>query len=60
MLELDRPRLEEIINQMNNPANINIFIRSKSFEGQCDKVDTWYKTKYSRQAFSEEMIRLLT
>lgn len=45
---------------MNNPANINIFIRSKTFDAECDKTDTWYKTKYNRQAFSEELLRLIT
>jgi len=44
---------------MLDPKNLNIYIRSKSFESICDKEDKWYKTKYTRSAFSEELLRLI-
>lgn len=31
-----------------DPKNLNIFIRSKKFEGQVNLEDKWYKTKYDK------------
>lgn len=50
--ELDAKRIQEMSELICDPSKVNIYIRSKSFEKECQLEDTWYKTKYSRQPFS--------
>ena len=42
-----------------DPANMNILIRSKSFEGQTDEILRWYNTKYEKRPFSEDLLKLM-
>lgn len=48
--------LKEIIDAMCSPANLDIYIRSKSFEGQVEEVVEFYNTKHSVVKFSEELL----
>lgn len=53
--DLDKQRIQEMSDLLADPKNLNIFLRSKSFEGQTDKEEYWYKTKYARESFSDEL-----
>lgn len=58
--ELDKARITEMLDLLCDPKNLNIYIRSKSYESVCTKEDTWYKTKYLRESFNEGQLRLMT
>ena len=42
-------------NLLTDPKHLNIYLRSKSFEGaaELNKEDYWYKTKYGNGPFPE-------
>lgn len=58
--EFDRERIQEMSNLIADPKNLNIYMRSKSFEKDCTREDKWYKTKYSRESFSEDLLKIIT
>lgn len=49
-------RLREINEAMCSADNLNIYLRSKSLEGQVEEVAEWYQTKHNATAFSEELL----
>jgi secreted Zn-dependent insulinase-like peptidase len=55
--DLEKNKLYAI--ELCDPANVLIFMRSKSFEGQTDQVMEWYDTKYSINDFSDEFYKLM-
>lgn len=54
--EIDHKRIQQMSELLCDPSRVNIYLRSKSFEGQCDVEDAFYKTKYSREPFSERLL----
>lgn len=42
-----------------DPKYVNIYLRSKSFAETSNLEDYWYKTKYSREAFTEHHLKLM-
>ena len=56
--ELDKPRTQEMLNLVSQPEGSLIIIRSKSFEGtgECTLEDTYFGTKYVKQAYSESLL----
>jgi hypothetical protein len=42
-----------------DPSNANIYLRSKSFEADCQMEDPWFHTKFTKQPFSEELVNLM-
>lgn len=43
----DKEKIKSIIEEICNPKNCNIVIRSKSFDGKTDRVEQWLETKFS-------------
>ena len=54
--QFDQEKTREIAGMMCDPKNLNIYMRSKSFEGKTDQVDKWYATKYSVDPLSESLL----
>ena len=51
---------EELIRQLIDSLtldNLNIYLSSKTNESKCDLEEMWYRTKYSKEKFSEEFIK---
>ena len=59
ILEFDKPRLQELIDIIADPESSLIFIRSQSFDKEVDKEDEWFKTKYSKAKYSEELLKIM-
>lgn len=53
--EFNKEVIQEMANLIADPKNLNIYFRSKKFEGQCELDDIWYHTKYSCEKFSESI-----
>lgn len=58
--QFDVERLKSIIDAMCNPANVDIYLRSKTFEGQVQEEVEFYKTKHTATKFSEELLAKIT
>jgi len=60
--KMDRERIQEMSGLISDPRNLNIYLRSKSFEKTpeaCPIEDPWYKTKYGKEKFSEKLLGLM-
>ena len=52
----DGVKIQEISETLCSNKSLNIFLRSKSFEGMTTEKAPWFETKYSCEAFSEELV----
>ena len=57
--ELDKPRVQQMSELIADPSNLNIFLRSKTFQDHCQLEDKWFKTKFSKEPFSPELQNLM-
>ena len=58
--EFDKERITQLIELINDPKNLNIYIRSKSYESVSIQEDPWYKTKYLREPFNDDLLSVMT
>ena len=59
----DKERTQEMSELLVNPKNLNIYLRSKTFESTpelCPIEDNWYLTKYGKEQFNEKLLSLMT
>lgn len=54
--EFNHEKLKSIAEELCNPAQMNILLRSKSFEGETDQAEEWYGTKYKVQDVRQELL----
>ncbi|XP_038070879.1 insulin-degrading enzyme-like [Patiria miniata] len=52
-----RPDLIDMVLSQLTPENIRVGVISKSFEGQTDSVEKWYKTEYKIEHIPEDKIK---
>lgn len=58
--EFDEEKTKQLAQEICKTTNLNVVIRSKSFEGQTNQTDEWYGTKYSVEDFSEGLKERMT
>ena len=52
----DEAKNKDIANALCDPANFNIFLRSKSIEPECIETEEWYSTKHVIAPFSDQLL----
>ena len=51
---------KKILEELCQITKLNVIVRSKSFDGQTDKTDEWYGTKYSVVDLPDELKSKMT
>lgn len=54
--EFSHDKLNMISKELCDTDKLNIMLRSKSFEQECDQVEEWYQTKYRVEEFSSQLL----
>lgn len=44
--EFNQSKISQVLEHLCNPENVNIFMRSKTFQEECTETEEWYETKY--------------
>ena len=59
--ELDKPRIQQMSELIADPRKMNVYLRSKSVEKECNLEDKWgYKAKYCKAFFNEDLLGKMT
>lgn len=56
----DPEMIQQMSNLLTDPKNVNIYIRSKSFDTKPELTpieDRWYKTKYGKEHFNPALLQ---
>jgi secreted Zn-dependent insulinase-like peptidase len=57
--EFDVEKTKAFAAELCKVDKLNVYLRSKSFEGKTDQTDEWFKTKYVVEDMSEELKKRL-
>ena len=55
--KFDEQKISQIADELCNPLNLNIYLRSKSLEEECTETEEWYSTKHVIAPFSEALLQ---
>jgi len=56
----DADQIKMVSEELCKPANLNVFMSSKSFEAEANQCEPWYKTQFATEDFGEGLIEKMT